>query len=133
MRSLVRLTVALLAFTAILTTSAAAHVSEDHFGWFWRLGTTNLNDDNKVLDPLNLVWVHGLDYQVMDAPGVEDEVETEWRGRPSHGQMNHGQICLGQPSIAHIIGDGRQNAWFRSDTQPSQGPRKVATEFQEST
>jgi hypothetical protein len=107
-----------LAVTVLMACVAAlpadGHVDRNK-SWYWYIGTRDLNNPDKQLDPIDILWAPGSTYSSMNESNVQNEVESQWRRRPSKGQMNHGQVCLGQGRIARIVGDGRQNVIFKSD------------------
>lgn len=130
MASLITSAVAMMQLT-IAASPAEAHISKQRFGWYWHLGSKNPSGEGPDVDPLNVLWFPGSAYSPASEDGLQDMIETEWRGRPSRGQMNHGQICHGQGDHTRVFGDGRQKATFRSDN--GTGRRTVTNEFQEST
>ena len=110
------------AFSTAVVPSAEAHVSRGQ-SWYWYIGSRPMNS-NRELDPLNVVWLRGAITDRMTDEAVKNVVKANWRGRPSKGQMNSDQECLGQNRPFRNYEDGRQRAVFRGD---GGGPNSFAT------
>jgi hypothetical protein len=137
----IRHRVACLALTAtcalLIPSQAPAHIDRSRSLLYWEHASKDLHNHEKELDPITIFWAPAdadavqTHYRPMDFENLTNEVEENWRGRPSHGQMNHGQICLGQDPPVRAVKDGRQNLTFRSNN--GSGNRFASTWFQEST
>lgn len=117
--------------------SAQAHTVSKRGNFFWALGSRTHNG-SRILDPINIQWIHGSIYDDTEEGHVRDVVEQNWGARspggppPDRQRMLFGSVCLGQSGIARRFSEsGIQDVIFKG--QGGRGNRRQDTQYQGST